>query len=99
MINKRVSELDDYETVAELSVYFGNDKAVLDNDAKKQIDQLVEVASSLHRVWTGSLVKQSAQVRVWSEAKPFKGSRGSNLLSQFALRSQFSGAPNDPHVN
>lgn len=47
MINKRVSELDAYETVAEISIYFGNDNAVLDDAAKKQLDQLAEVATTL----------------------------------------------------
>jgi outer membrane protein OmpA-like peptidoglycan-associated protein len=47
IINKRVSELDDYKTIAEASIYFGNDQAVLDDGAKKQLDQVAEIATSL----------------------------------------------------
>ena len=47
MINKRVSELDDHETVAKISIYFGNDKAVLDDAAKQKLDQLAGIAISL----------------------------------------------------
>ena len=46
-INKRVSELDDYETVARTSIYFGNDTAVLDDAAKKELDQVAGIAASL----------------------------------------------------
>lgn len=47
MINKRVSELDDYDTVAETSIYFGDDNAGLDGTAKKALDQVADVATSL----------------------------------------------------
>jgi outer membrane protein OmpA-like peptidoglycan-associated protein len=47
MINKRVSELDDYKTVAETSIYFDNGKAVLDDAAKRELDQLADIATSL----------------------------------------------------
>ncbi len=46
-INKRVSELDDYETVAETSIYFADDTAVLHDASKKQLDQLADIATSL----------------------------------------------------
>jgi outer membrane protein OmpA-like peptidoglycan-associated protein len=47
IINKRVSELDNYETIAETAIYFGNDKPILDGAAKKQLDQLADIATSL----------------------------------------------------
>jgi outer membrane protein OmpA-like peptidoglycan-associated protein len=47
MINKRVSELDDYQTIAETSVYFDNDKAALDDDARQRLDQIADIAASL----------------------------------------------------
>ena len=46
-INKRVSEMDDYETVAETSIYFGNGMAVLDDDARTELDQVAGIAASL----------------------------------------------------
>jgi len=46
-LNKRVSELDDYETVAETSIYFANDTDVLDEAAKKHLDQLADIATAL----------------------------------------------------
>jgi outer membrane protein OmpA-like peptidoglycan-associated protein len=39
--------LDDYETVAETSIYFANDTDVLDEAAKKQLDQLADIARAL----------------------------------------------------
>ena len=47
MINSRVSDLDDYQTVAEASIYFNNDNAALDNAGKKSLEQIAEIASSL----------------------------------------------------
>ena len=47
MINQRVSELDDYQTVAETSIYFGDNTAVLDHVAKERLDQIANIASSL----------------------------------------------------
>jgi outer membrane protein OmpA-like peptidoglycan-associated protein len=46
-LNKRVSELDDYETVAETSIYFANDTDVLNEAAKKELDQLADIATAL----------------------------------------------------
>lgn len=47
MINSRVSDLDDYQTVAEASIYFNNDDASLDDAGRKSLDQIAKVASSL----------------------------------------------------
>ena len=49
MINRRVSDLDDYKTVAEESIYFGDDNAVLDQASKKALDELAKIAASLDR--------------------------------------------------
>jgi outer membrane protein OmpA-like peptidoglycan-associated protein len=38
MINKRVSDMDDYKTVAEAGIYFPSDKATLDDAAKADLD-------------------------------------------------------------
>ncbi len=46
-INKRVSELDNYETVAETRIYFEKGKAVLDGVAKQGLDELASSAKSL----------------------------------------------------
>ena len=39
-VNKRVSDLDDYKTVAEAGIYFPSDKAALDDAAKADLDVL-----------------------------------------------------------
>jgi outer membrane protein OmpA-like peptidoglycan-associated protein len=39
-VNKRVSDLDDYKTVAEAGIYFLSDKATLDDAAKADLDVL-----------------------------------------------------------
>lgn len=46
LVNKRVSDLADYKTVAEAGVYFQTDKAALDDAAKADLDQLAAAASS-----------------------------------------------------
>jgi outer membrane protein OmpA-like peptidoglycan-associated protein len=38
IVNKRVSDLDDYKTVAEAGIYFPSDKATLDDAAKADLD-------------------------------------------------------------
>jgi len=48
MINQRVSELDDYQTIAETSIYFGDNTAGLDHVAKERLDQIANIASSLN---------------------------------------------------
>src|SRR5271157_444698 len=40
MVNKRVSDLDSYKTVAEAGIYFPSDKATLDDAAKADLDVL-----------------------------------------------------------
>ncbi len=40
MVNKRVSDLDGYKTVAEAGIYFPSDKAALDDPAKADLDVL-----------------------------------------------------------
>ena len=40
LVNKRVSDLDDYKTVAEAGIYFPSDNATLDNAAKADLDVL-----------------------------------------------------------
>lgn len=47
MINSRVSDLDDYKTVAETSIYFNSDNASLDEAGKKSLEQIAKIASSL----------------------------------------------------
>jgi outer membrane protein OmpA-like peptidoglycan-associated protein len=39
-VNKRVSDLDDYKTMAEAGIYFPSDKATLDDAAKADLDVL-----------------------------------------------------------
>jgi outer membrane protein OmpA-like peptidoglycan-associated protein len=39
-VNKRVSDLDDYKTLAEAGLYFPSDKATLDDAAKADLDVL-----------------------------------------------------------
>lgn len=39
-VNTRVSNMDDYKTVAEAGIYFANDQAALDDAAKKDLDTL-----------------------------------------------------------
>jgi outer membrane protein OmpA-like peptidoglycan-associated protein len=46
-VNKRVSDLDRYKTVAETTVYFANGQADLDGTAKQRLDELAAVATSL----------------------------------------------------
>jgi outer membrane protein OmpA-like peptidoglycan-associated protein len=47
IVNTRVSDLDDYKTVADAGIYFANDQSVLDAAAKKDLDTLAAVATSL----------------------------------------------------
>jgi len=41
MVNKRVSDMDDYKTVAEAGIYFDSGKADLDDAAKADLDMVV----------------------------------------------------------
>ena len=45
-VNKRVSDLDDYKTVAEAVIYYPIGKYVLDDAAKADLDKLVALTSS-----------------------------------------------------
>jgi len=47
IVNARVSDLDDYKTVAEAGIYFANDQSALDEAAKKDLDSLATLATSL----------------------------------------------------
>jgi outer membrane protein OmpA-like peptidoglycan-associated protein len=47
MLNKRVSELDDYKNEFQVDVFFAWDSAVLDEKAKKDLDNLADIAKSL----------------------------------------------------
>ena len=46
MVNKRVSDLDDYQTVAEAVIYYPTGKYALDVAAKADLDKLVALTSS-----------------------------------------------------
>jgi outer membrane protein OmpA-like peptidoglycan-associated protein len=46
MVNQRVSDLDDYQTVAEAVIYYPSGKYVLDDAAKADLDKLVALTSS-----------------------------------------------------
>jgi len=48
MLNKRVSELDNYKNEFEVDVFFARDSAVLDERAKKDLDNLAGIAKSLN---------------------------------------------------
>ena len=47
IVNTRVSDLDDYKTVVEAGIYFANDQSALDEAAKKDLDKLAALATSL----------------------------------------------------
>jgi outer membrane protein OmpA-like peptidoglycan-associated protein len=47
MVNQRVSDLDDYKNEFEVDVFFARDSAVLDETAKKDLDNLADIAKSL----------------------------------------------------
>ena len=47
MVNKRVSDLDDYKTVVEAGIYYASGKSVLDDAAKADLDKLADVALGL----------------------------------------------------
>ena len=47
IVNTRLSDQDDYKTVVEAGIYFSNDKAGLDDAAKKDLDTLAAAAESL----------------------------------------------------
>ena len=47
MVNKRVSDLDDYKTVAEAGIYYETGKYALDAAAKADLDKLADVALGL----------------------------------------------------
>jgi outer membrane protein OmpA-like peptidoglycan-associated protein len=46
MVNQRVSDLDDYQTVAEAVIYYPTDKYALDDPAKADLDKLIALAAS-----------------------------------------------------
>jgi len=46
MVNQRVSDLDDYQTVAEAVIYYPTGKYVLDGAAKADLDKLTALATS-----------------------------------------------------
>jgi outer membrane protein OmpA-like peptidoglycan-associated protein len=46
MVNQRVSDLDDYKTVAEAVVYYPTGKYALDDAAKADLDKLIALTSS-----------------------------------------------------
>jgi outer membrane protein OmpA-like peptidoglycan-associated protein len=47
MLNRRVSELDDYKNEFQVDVFFARDSAALDQKAKKDLDNLADIAKSL----------------------------------------------------
>src|SRR6266481_279125 len=47
MVNKRVSDLDDYKTAADAGIYFGSDQSALDDAAKADLSKLADIALSL----------------------------------------------------
>src|SRR6202046_3228183 len=47
MLNKRVSELDDYKNEFQVDVFFARDSAVLGDKAKKDLNNLADIAKSL----------------------------------------------------
>jgi len=47
MVNQRVSDLDDYKNEFEVDVFFARDSAVLDETAKKDLNNLADIAKSL----------------------------------------------------
>ena len=49
MLNKRVSELDDYKNEFQVDVFFARDSSVLDAKSKKDLDNLADIARSLDR--------------------------------------------------
>jgi outer membrane protein OmpA-like peptidoglycan-associated protein len=46
MVNKRVSDLDDYQTVAEAVIYYPTGKYALDDPAKADLDKLIALTQS-----------------------------------------------------
>jgi outer membrane protein OmpA-like peptidoglycan-associated protein len=46
MVNKRVSDLDDYKTVAEAVIYYPSGQSALDDAAKADLDKLVALTQS-----------------------------------------------------
>jgi len=47
-VNKRVSDLDDYNVVAEAGIYYASDKSTLDDAAKTKLNKLAQIAKSTH---------------------------------------------------
>ena len=47
MLNKRVSELGEYKNEFQVDVFFARDSALLDEKAKKDLDNLADIAKSL----------------------------------------------------
>jgi outer membrane protein OmpA-like peptidoglycan-associated protein len=45
MVNKRVSDLDDYQTVAEAVIYYPSGKSALDDPAKADLDKLIALSA------------------------------------------------------
>jgi hypothetical protein len=47
MVNKRVSDMDDYRTVVAAGIYFPSDKATLDDAAKTDLDVVAAATQGL----------------------------------------------------
>jgi outer membrane protein OmpA-like peptidoglycan-associated protein len=73
-VNKRVSDMDDYKTVAEAGLYFASDKATLDDAAKADLDivvaatkgvdgYLIEIAGYASSTGTKQLNQQLSEER------------------------------------
>ena len=74
VVNKRVSDLDDYKTIAEAGIYFPSDKATLDEAAKADLDMiaaatngaegyLIEIAGYASSTGTKQLNQQLSEER------------------------------------
>ena len=46
LVNKRVSDLDDYKTVAEAAIFYPTGQSALDDATKADLDKLAAVALS-----------------------------------------------------
>ena len=46
IVNQRVSDLDDYKTVAEAVIYYASGQSALDAPAKADLDKLIALATS-----------------------------------------------------
>jgi outer membrane protein OmpA-like peptidoglycan-associated protein len=106
MLNQRVSDLDDYRTVAEAIIYYPAGKSTLDTSAKAELDELVaralstegyliEIAGYASKTGTAALNQQLSEDRAAAVAQYLRN-EGDIPLRRIVAPVGYGSAPPDP---